>query len=464
MTSLPAINTHSSLRANQSGSKQVKSRRVTRFMTWQDREKVKHQRIREEKKGMSKVDTATYRNTFKHNMCVNILKDGFHKSFDEIFSLIEKRKKERISAGVDSILWQERSLDDQTEKLAQMALHLTQAEAAERSGKWEEVYECRHRLAEYFLATQDIWLSDHFFQSALDTSLKVRLDGRRREGEAHCNMGLADERNGDNRSAAEHMEQFHQISAGQTWINNDDVLHVCMACRHLCRIYTSLSEESTEPSEQLNFLLQAYDVSKEGEDGLQTAKTALKLGRQYENTGDSETAIEYLTQCLEAAGSLDDKLLVGEACEALAKSHQTQGNAPRSIEFLEEYAKTSRENGHQSELADASNCLGNIYNILGFYDRSVDHFTSAYDVSNDIGSSSLSSAVQLGVAKGNHMLGSFNVNMEIPERYMMERIIHWKDQLSESQFGTPLPTDPVITPPTPEKIPDPTEPFEEPKE
>ena len=48
--------------------------------------------------------------------------------------------------------------------------------------------------------------------------------------------------------------------------------------------------------------------------------------------------------------------------------------------------------------------------------------------------------MQLGVAKGNHMLGSFNGNMEIPERYMMERIIHWKDQLNESQFGAPLPT------------------------
>jgi len=459
MASLPAINAHSSTRA-----KQLSSRRKSRFMTWQDRERLKHQRIRDEKQTMTKVETTTHRNTYKHNLCVNILKDGFHRSFDEIFSLIEKRKKQREAAGQNSSLWQEKSLDDQTEKLAQMALHLTQAEAAERVGKWEEVYECRHRLAEYFLSTQDNWLSDHFFQSALDTSLKIRLDGRRREAEAHCNMGLADERNSNNKSAAEHMEQFHQISTGQTWINKEDVLHSAMACRHLCRIYTLLSEESGDPSEQLNFLLQAFDVSKEGEDGLQTAQTALKLGRQYESTGDSETAIQYLTQSLEAASSMGDKLLVGDACEALARSHQTQGNAPKSIEYLEEYAKTSRENDHKSELADASNCLGNIYNILGFYDRSVEHFSSAYDVSNEIGSSSIASAVQLGVAKGNHMLGSFNGNMEIEERYMMERIIHWKDQLSESQFGTPLPTDPVVTPPTPEKIPDPTEPFEESKE
>jgi len=64
------------------------------------------------------------------------------------------------------------------------------------AGKWEDVYACRHRLADYFLETGDHWLSDHFFKTALETSRNIRLDGRKREAEAHCNMGLVFERNG----------------------------------------------------------------------------------------------------------------------------------------------------------------------------------------------------------------------------------------------------------------------------
>lgn len=47
-------------------------------------------------------------------------------------------------------------------------------------------------------------------------------------------------------------------------------------------------------------------------------------------------------------------------------------------------------------------------------------------------------ALQLGVAKGNHMLEDFAGNMEIAERQMMERIIDWKDDRT-NDFGKPLP-------------------------
>ena len=35
-----------------------------------------------------------------------MLKSGFHRSFEELFTLIEQRRKQRIEAGEDSILWQ----------------------------------------------------------------------------------------------------------------------------------------------------------------------------------------------------------------------------------------------------------------------------------------------------------------------------------------------------------------------
>ena len=51
-----------------------------------------------------------YRNSYKHNLCIQMLKEGFHKSFEELFSLIEQRKQERLEAGIDSVLWQVRAM------------------------------------------------------------------------------------------------------------------------------------------------------------------------------------------------------------------------------------------------------------------------------------------------------------------------------------------------------------------
>jgi len=35
-----------------------------------------------------------------------MLKDGYHKSFEELFDLIEERKRQREEGGPDSVLWQ----------------------------------------------------------------------------------------------------------------------------------------------------------------------------------------------------------------------------------------------------------------------------------------------------------------------------------------------------------------------
>ena len=39
-------------------------------------------------------------------MSISLLVAGFHKTFEEIFWLVEKRKKDRLEAGVDSVLWE----------------------------------------------------------------------------------------------------------------------------------------------------------------------------------------------------------------------------------------------------------------------------------------------------------------------------------------------------------------------
>lgn len=65
------------------------------------------------------------------------------------------------------------------------------------AGKMDQVYHSLLALARFFEETEDFWLSDHFYGSCLKTSLKIRGDGRRKESEANCNMGLASEKIGE---------------------------------------------------------------------------------------------------------------------------------------------------------------------------------------------------------------------------------------------------------------------------
>lgn len=64
----------------------------------------------------------------------------------------------------------------------------------------DQVYHSLLALARFFEETGDSWLSDHFFDACLKTSLKIRGDGRRKESEANCNMGLASEKRGGSHS------------------------------------------------------------------------------------------------------------------------------------------------------------------------------------------------------------------------------------------------------------------------
>ena len=61
----------------------------------------------------------------------------------------------------------------------------------------DQVYHSLLALARFFEESEDFWLSDHFYGSCLKTSLKIRGDGRRKESEANCNMGLASEKRGE---------------------------------------------------------------------------------------------------------------------------------------------------------------------------------------------------------------------------------------------------------------------------
>ena len=64
------------------------------------------------------------------------------------------------------------------------------------TGDFQEVYRARFELARYFQNSGDKWLSDHFFETCLQTSGQVETDGGKMQAEGFCNVAMAEEENG----------------------------------------------------------------------------------------------------------------------------------------------------------------------------------------------------------------------------------------------------------------------------
>lgn len=75
-----------------------------------------------------------YRNSFKHNLCLEMLQNGFHKSYAELYALVKEQNEARIRAGPESLMWSQVMLENEPEKLTTLSRHLCHAEAAERAG------------------------------------------------------------------------------------------------------------------------------------------------------------------------------------------------------------------------------------------------------------------------------------------------------------------------------------------
>jgi tetratricopeptide (TPR) repeat protein len=240
----------------------------------------------------TKVDIPCYRNTNKHNVCLELLKNGNHESFRELVALIDKQKEDRERAGKDSGHYYDPLLENEDAKLHQLKVYLSAAEDGKRNGDLELVYTSLNSLAEYFEEANDIWLADHFHKRCLETSLLIKNDGRRREGEAHCNMGLSYESKGAFSDAARHFEHFYALTKSNEWYTNDGQNLLTLASDCLRRIYTAMAEEVVDHDghKAIQYLLKAYEMAKEVDtetEGL----ASYRLGNAYEFMGDSKTAI-----------------------------------------------------------------------------------------------------------------------------------------------------------------------------
>ncbi|XP_063776658.1 tetratricopeptide repeat protein 29 isoform X2 [Pseudophryne corroboree] len=395
-------------------------------------------------KELSKEETAIYQNSFKHSICIEMLCQGYHKSFSELFTLIQKWNALRDAGGPGSAIWQKKPLEEQHEKLDQLQHFLTRAEAAQRAGYYEEVYKNQFALAQYFKRHDDHWLSNHFFECCFQTASKIKTDGGKKEAEAHANLGQVAEDHGQLEKAAEHYEAFYHLTVGRIWKDETGHTHNSLACENLWRIYTLLSDrmlENKEWQQAIKTLIKALDMARKGCAKNLEGEAAYRLGLAHISSGNPQTAIKALSTYMEISKELGDKVGLGKAYEAMAKALESQGNIAESIEYLESFIQVAKSSNLYHSLAGACICLGEIFNARGNYEKACLCFSQAYEAAVSLGEIPLieEAQVHFGIAKAHRMMLAVSRHTEAADYVSMEYLLTWKKNRSD-MFSDPANT------------------------
>ncbi|KAM6136375.1 LOW QUALITY PROTEIN: tetratricopeptide repeat protein 29 [Phoenicopterus ruber ruber] len=387
-------------------------------------------------KGLSKQEAAANRNSYKKNICIDMLRQGYHESFSELFALIQKWNALREAAGPGSAIWQQKSLEEQPDKLDQLYHFLTRAEAAQRAGRYEEVYDNQLNLACSFNNSEDKWLSNYFYEQCFNTAQLTKIDGGKREAQAHANMGLINEEQGHVMKAAEHYEAFYQLTEGSTWKDETGHTYNSLACEHLWRIYTLLADkmlENKEHQQAIKTLIKALKMAKEGGDPKMEGEAAYCLSLAYHFAGEQQTALSILNTSVKIFTALCDSAGLGRAYATIANILVSQGKASETVKYLGEFMKTA-ENAHLSQsLVDACTLLGNIYNERGNYNEAFKYFSQAYEAVKTLNNLPLvdETKTYCGIAKAHKMMVAYNSHIEAEDPVSLKYLLAWKENRSD---------------------------------
>uniref|UniRef100_UPI003AAD7DA9 tetratricopeptide repeat protein 29 n=1 Tax=Centroberyx gerrardi TaxID=166262 RepID=UPI003AAD7DA9 len=334
---------------------------------------------------VSMEDIALFRNSLKQNICVEMLQQGYHRSFSELFSLLRSDAARRSAAAPGSAVWLQVALEDQPDKLEALRLHLSRAEQAERTGGWPAAAEQRLRLARFFSSPQDGWLSFHFSLSCVERE-GSGTEARANMADLYLQQGLVEEA----RQQAELCVREAESGGGAE--------PRLRACGTLWNIYGRLADAllaDREHTQALLLLREGYQRATDSADKRIEGEAAYRLGLAYQSAGDHVTAKQFFTMYTKTCSALQDADGLGKACKAMAKSMESEGKVDEAVQYLEKFADVSRSNGLQHSLQDACMSLGNIYCTRAQYERGCQYFLKCFHVASDLGEAALLQRTQM---------------------------------------------------------------------
>ncbi|KAK6976064.1 tetratricopeptide repeat protein 29 [Biomphalaria glabrata] len=399
---------------------------------------------------LRKQDIAKFRNSYKHNLCLDMLTEGFHLSFCELINLIRQQHERREAAGPESFIWTKPVLPDQPDKLEMMKMYLTRAEAASRIGHYLDEYQSRYDLAQSFKDNpDDQWLVDHFFTTCLEVAMKVPVEvGGKIQSEGHCNVGLCLQKRGNFREAAKHFEAYHKLAANykNEWKMSNGTSFYTDSCIKLYHIYTIIGAELARSAEQeerdlsLETLKQALEMAKNSLDKKLEGEASYNLGMAFQKINDLDTALSHLFNFYESCQGDSNSEGIGRACDSIAKIYARQGNKEKSVEFLKRFVELTEKTGLEKEYCLACHNLGNVCNSVGNYDEATEYFSKAYNISRALGDpiSTNVNRVQYGIAMAHRMMGKFANHIVVGGKTCITRLAEWKSVRTD-EFSKPIP-------------------------
>ncbi|XP_036358538.1 tetratricopeptide repeat protein 29-like [Octopus sinensis] len=384
--------------------------------------------LREQLPLMTRKETANFWKTSKHLMCVELLSQGFHQSFDEIFNLIQKQKKlntENLETANQTLL------EDEMEKVEIIKTHLTEAEAATRKEDYRKAYDARLWLANYFTCKDDKWLSDHFHQTCLEVSRLVRTDGGKTYAEGFCNIALSLKDSGEYFKAMENMEKYYHLTTDKDWVSNNNVNLNTQATLHLCDIYTIIAnsmEKIQRFDSSLQYLLKAHEKAVESKDNKIIGEAVYKLGLAYLKAEEPDIALPRLKEFLDVTERYEDIEGMGRAAEAIARAYQLKGNTEACINYLKFAVDNAEKSGQQKAYSNACHHLGCIYNSLCMHSHAVEYFNKAYNISRALNDTSSLNAnrVHFGISLAHKMNEAYICHLYAPILKPDNSLLKWK--------------------------------------
>lgn len=379
-------------------------------------------------------DASKYRNTFYHNLCIEMLKDGFHLAFRDLFNLVRSEKE--IQA--ENADYAEDNIEESEEKLEYIKSQLIVAEIASRQGHSEKIYESQHALSQFFEQIGNFRLADHFYTEAFNTSKQIRGDGRRKEAEANFNLGTSAERKSDYLLAQKLYEEYFALTTDRDWKSEDGFLLHNHARDCLTNMFITLSEQvpSDKEAEVLLFLHKAYDLVKgcDDDDSSYVSNVGYLLGCKYDSYGKHDQSIEYLTKYLELCKSHNDNVGVGRAYQALAYAYQRQGNMDKAADNLKTFLSVMENCGDKDTLCSACSDLGALYNYIGKYEQSANYYKRAFKMSqdkNNFNNIELSRC-EYGMALAHGLLNGEVDKISKSSRANIDFLLNWKSERVQS--------------------------------
>ncbi|XP_007571870.1 PREDICTED: tetratricopeptide repeat protein 29 isoform X1 [Poecilia mexicana] len=385
---------------------------------------------------LSRKEIALFRNTPKQYMCVEMLQDGYHRSFSELFTLLSFDLEQRANAPPRSPRLQEPSLGEQREKLETIRLHLCRAEKAERDGSWTIVCEERLHLGRYFTHPMDIWLSFHFYHSCAD-----RVFGGRSKSATEARFHLAElyRQQGDLVEARDHAERALKQAEDGGWLDSEGQPLRLWGCRELGEIYSLLGEAylAAQEYDTATMLLQlGSKMAIEGGDKSVEAESFFREGMGLQSSGDHQAAMKLFNTCVELFGYLQDVKGLVKSYKAIAKSLESEGNIEECIKMLEKAADLCHSSDLQERLADISLTLGCIYSDVNRPLKSCEYFLQSYKAACTAREVVLQhkAQVKLGHTSAHSLIKSYNSEMETPSLTSVKRLVDWKETRGHQDF------------------------------